>query len=242
MLFSKEQIFIVTGASSGIGKGVAQMLNNQGATIIAVARRLDKLEEARLSANNPDTFFCEEKDLTENIAELPSYIKMLKEKYGKFSGLAYCAGISLTSPFQLADMDAMQNMFNINYFAPMMMLKGILDRRMNVGRGMSNLLIASISASVCLKGNSIYSGPKAALIASAKSIAREEATKGVRLNVISPADILTPLTQDKYEARNPLYPMGVGEVDDVANLACFLLSNQAKWITGQNYKIDCARF
>ncbi len=242
MSFTKEQVFIVTGASSGIGKGVAHMLNEQGATVVAIARRADKLRETMLSAKYPDNFFYEVKDLTENISELSSYVKTLKDKYGKFSGLAYCAGISLTSPFQLADVEVMQNMFNINYFAPMMMLKGILDRRINIGRGTSNLLIASISASICLKGNSIYSGTKAALIASAKSIAREEATKGVRVNVISPADILTPLTEDKFESRNPLYPMGVGSVSDVSNLACFLLSDKAKWITGQNYKIDCARF
>ena len=82
-LFAKEQVFLVTGASSGIGQGVALKLNQEGATVVAIARRADKLEETKAQASAPEKFFCEVKDLAEDIADLPKYLKGLKDKYGK---------------------------------------------------------------------------------------------------------------------------------------------------------------
>lgn len=242
MEFKKEDIIIVTGASSGIGEGTALMLNEQGATVVAIARNEDRLNAMKAKCKYPENMYIEIKDLAEDIEGLPQYVKELKNKYGKFRGLAYSAGIVEVKPLQLLDVNEMKKLFDINYFAPIMMAKGFADKRNNVGKGTSMVFVASIAGFHCDRAMTTYSGAKAALASSVKSIARELAPHHIRVNCVSPSDIVTPLTSgvDGLRARKePLYPMGLGEVSDVANMITFLLSDKAKWITTQNYVVDC---
>ncbi len=241
--FDKNQIYVVTGASSGIGEGVALLLNELGATVVGIGRNLDRLDGMRLKAKQPESVFIEQKDLATDIQGLPSYVKALREKYGKFSGLAYCAGITLNQPLQMKDYECSRRLFDIDYFAPMFFAKAFGDRRNTVGRGTSMVFVSSAAAKCAARAMSDYCGAKAALSHSSHCIAKELAPHGVRVNCVLPADILTPMTladPDILASKN--YPMGVGEVSDVANLVVFLLSYKAKWITGQNYVVDCASF
>jgi NAD(P)-dependent dehydrogenase (short-subunit alcohol dehydrogenase family) len=237
--FKKEDIFLVTGASSGIGQGVASRLNELGATVIGIGRNQERLNELKQECKYPENMFLENKDLTENIEELPQYVKSLKEKYGKFQGMAYCAGISEVKPLQIIDLDNAKKMFDINYFAPLFMAKSFADKRNNNGKGSAIVFISSISALKSDKGHTVYAGSKAAIAASAKCIARELAGTGVRVNCVSPSDIKTPMNVDKTADDELNYPLGFGEVSDVTNMIVYLLSDKAKWITTQNYVIDC---
>lgn len=241
-LFTKEQIFLVTGASSGIGEEVALHLNREGATVIAIARNEKRLECMKSKSMHPENMYLEIRDLTVDIENLPRYVKELKEKYGKLQGLAYCAGIVEVKPLQMLDLSEMKHLFDINYFAPIFMAKGFADRRNNIGKGASAVFISSISAFMSSRGMATYAGSKAGLAASIKAIGRELAPSGVRFNCISPSDIKTPMTSGVsgiMEKKLPLYPMGLGDVEDVSNLVMFLLSNKSKWITTQNYIVDC---
>ena len=237
--FNKEQIFLVTGASSGLGEGTALLLNELGATVVGIARNEERLNKMKSKCKYPENMHLEIKDLTEDIENLPQYVKELKNKYGKFSGMAYCAGIAEVKPLQLLDISSMKKLFNINYFAPVMFVKGFADRRNNIGKGASIVVISSISGLKSDKGHCVYSGSKAAIAASMKSIAREVASQGIRVNCVSPSDVKTPMTMSKIEEENPKYPFGCGEVSDVANMIVYLLSDKSKWITTQNYVIDC---
>lgn len=241
--FSAEQHFVVTGASSGIGEGVALLLNELGATVVGIGRNKERLEGMRAKAKFPENVFLEQKDLAEDISGLPAYVKSLKEKYGKFSGMAYCAGITLNQPLQLKDYEVSRRLFDIDYFAPMFMTKAFGDRRNTIGSGTSIVLISSAAANCSARAMSDYCGAKAALSHSARCIAKELAPHGIRINCVLPADIVTPMTlADPDILASKSYPMGVGEVVDVANVVAFLLSDKAKWITGQNYVVDCASF
>ena len=135
--FDKEQIYIVTGASSGLGRATAMLLNELGASVVAIARREDKLNELKSECKYPENLYVEVKDLAEDIEALPQYVKSLKEKYGKFSGMAYCAGVSNINPIGSVDYDTIQKIFAINYYAPIFMTKGFVDRRCNIGKGAS---------------------------------------------------------------------------------------------------------
>lgn len=244
--FNKNQIYIVTGASSGIGEATALSLNELGATVIGMGRSIERLEKMKTKCKYPENMFLEPKDLTEDIGELPNYIKELKDKYGKFSGMAYCAGMSGVYPLKILDYEKAMKVFNINYFAPVLMTKGFVDRRNNIGRGASCVYISSMDAKICTRGQSIYSGSKAGLAASIKAISKEVSGQGIRLNCVLPSIIKTPMTSNNFvnltgvteDMQKDSYPFGWGEPNDVANMIVYLLSDKAKFISGQNYIID----
>ena len=135
-------------------------------------------------------------------------------------------------------------MFKVNYFAPVFFAKGLLDRRNNIGKGASIVAISSLESKLNDRGMIAYSSTKAALTSAYRCMAAEVAQSGIRVNVVSPSDIKTPMTmcvetQSLREGREEKYPMGFGEVEDVANFIAFLLSDKSKWITRQDYTIDC---
>lgn len=241
--FQKEQIFIVTGASSGIGEATAILLNSLGATIIGIGRSKERLEAMKTECKYPQNIFLEQKDLAEDIENLPNYVKSLKEKYGKFSGMAYCAGIVGLNPLKAITYEYAKKIFDINYFSPLMMIKAMTDKRNNIGKGTSIVCVSSIDALLSARGQSIYAGTKSALSTSSTAISKEIARNNIRINCVLPSLIKTPMTAAAAAAGYSLYadkceyPFGWGEPNDVANMICFLLSDKAKFISGQNYVI-----
>ena len=239
--FTKEQVYVVTGASSGIGEAIAKLLNQSGATVIAIARNIDRLNNMKSKCKYPENIHLEVKDLTEDIAGLPNYVKTLKEKYGKFSGMAYCAGIVMRNPLNTINYELIKKVFDVNYYAPILFTKGIADKRNNVGKGCSLVYLSSIDAKLSSKGQPLYAGSKAALSATIKTISKEVIKNGIRMNCILPSRIATPMNANDEFHKNEvseLYPFGWGEAIDVANLTVFLLSEKSKFISGQNYIVD----
>lgn len=246
-LFNSEDIFIVTGASSGIGKATAIAIVEAGGKVVAISRNNDMLLQAKSECIDSDAFFIEKCDLTEHLEDMPLFLMQLKEKYGKFTGIAYCAGDILLKPANNTSYKECIDLFNINYFAPYMMIKSFMDKRICVAGKASALAVASADAFLREKGLSAYSGTKAALQASLSTLAKEVASRGMRVNTVSPSDIKTPMTMNDAmtllrQGRESKYPLGYGEPKDVANVIIFLLSEKSKWITGHDYIVDCATF
>ncbi len=238
--FNSEQRFIVTGASSGIGESVALLLNELGASVIGIGRNRERLDAMKAKAKHPENVFLEQKDLAEDIAGLPAWIKSLKDKYGKFQGMAYCAGLPCIQPLRAVEYEHMQKIFAVNYFAPVFMAKGFADKRNNNGPKSVMVFIASGGGVHCDPGMTEYAGSKGALIATMQSIARELAPSGLRVNCVSPSLISTNMADEIARGfAEGKYPMGIGKPEYVANVIAFLLSDKTEWITAQNYMIDC---
>lgn len=241
--FNPNQIFVITGATSGIGAAVALAINSWGGVAICIGRNQSAFEELKRKAKEPNLLYFEQKDLTEDINTLPDFMKTLSRKYGKLSGVVCSAGITDTMPLRGVNLASMKHLFDIDYFVPIMMAKGFADKSVNVGAGASFVSVASIAGARPSKGQLAYGGAKEALVSSMIAIAKEYASSGIRFNTVSPSAIETPMTQnipeimDKFRAK---YPMGFGRPSDVGNLIVFLLSDAARWITGQNYIVDCA--
>ncbi len=244
--FTSEQRFVVTGASSGIGESVALLLTELGATVIGIGRNHDRLEGMRAKAKCPDRVYLEQKDLAEDISGLPAYVKLLKEKYGKFRGMAYCAGIGVLSPAKLLEFDTAKRLFVTNYFAPLFFTKGFIDRRNNIGRGCSIVHVSSIDAILSTKGQCLYAGSKAALSTSMKTLSREVSSAGVRINCVLPSMVDTPMAHSQAaedleiseEVQASMYPFGWAKPVDIANFIVYLLSDKSSFVSGQNYIID----
>lgn len=244
--FQKEQIYIVTGASSGIGEASAILLNELGATVVGIGRDEERLKAMKAQCKYPENIFLELKDLVQDIENLPNYVKNLKEKYGKFSGMAYCAGIAGLNPLKGVTYEYAKEIFDVNYFAALMTIKALTDKRNNVGQGTSIVCVSSADAVFGTKGQNVYAATKAALSTSIKAISKEITPLKMRINGVLPSMISTPMTENhniKDLEYNQIihelsYPFGWGEANDVANMICFLLSDKAKFISGQNYIID----
>lgn len=239
--FNSNQVFVVTGATSGIGEAVAIDINARGGVVVGIGRNKEAFDALIKKSEAPERLFFEQKDLTEDMASLPEYMEQLSQKYDKLSGIVCSAGITETLPLRAVSFSETKKIFDINFFVPLMMAKGFVQKSVHAGKGSSFVSISSVAYQNAVKGLISYGGSKAALVASMQAIAKEYAAEEIRFNVVSPGDIDTPMTQNIPEIMDIIkykYPLGLGKPQDVANVVSFLLSDEAQWITGQNYVVN----
>jgi len=249
-LFAPDQPILVTGASSGIGRAIALRCNALGATVIANGRDGERLRAARGQAERPEAFLIEAKDLVSDMEVLPGWVAKLREKYGKLGGFVHSAGLGLTAPLRLYDLEVSRKLFDIHVHAPMLLTRGFADRRNNIGPGSAIVFLTSTAAVNSPRATLAYASAKSALLAAARCASRELAAQGTRVNSIAPALVETPMGQgtaevmgeENFTEEKARYPFGLGKPEDVASMACFLLSQEARWITGQNIVMDGGRY
>lgn len=241
--FKDNDIFLVTGASSGIGKTIALQLNKLGACVIITSRRENLLYKTKQSAEYPDKVYVEPKDLSIDIDSLDLWVKDLSKKYGKLSGMALSAGVGGVRPISLINYTDSLNMMNINYFSPLMLIKGFSDRRSNIGKGSSIVIISSVAKLLGDKGQTEYAASKAAVSTIVKNLSNEFLNKYIRINSVSPGYIKTEYEDDEQDKTRILVNANGdeivgGETRDIADLVCFLLSEKSSWINGEDIVVD----
>ena len=249
MSFSAEQVILVTGASSGIGESIARTCVDRGATVLAVGRSRERLEAARDATSAPARWTSLVKDLADAPQTLPEWVTGLSRAHGKLWGLVHCAGTAVMDTLRTFDLAQSRDIFDINFNVPLLLSKGMADKRVH-HKGGSIVFLASVSGVFPEKGHLVYGATKAALLAAAKSLSQETAASGLRVNSISPGIVDTPMEKAAEafmgphyrEAQLGLYPLGFGQPEDVAEMAVFLLSPKARWITGQNFILSGGRY
>jgi len=238
--FSLEgKTILVTGASSGIGRAIAIECSRMGATVILTARNEGRLNETLESLEGGNHIkIISDLQREESISEL-------SDKLPNLDGIVHAAGIIKMLPFQFVSSKELNNIFDINFFAPVLLSQKLVKAK-KIKKYASIVFISSIGGSViALPGNSMYGSSKGAVTAMAKYMAVDLASKMIRVNCILPGMVETPLilpgtlTQEQLDLDIKLYPLKrYGKPEEIAYAAVFLLSNASSWTTGTNLVID----
>ncbi len=229
---------LVTGSSSGIGRGVAITCAKMGAAVVLNARNRQKLEtvlgllpegEHRIL----DADLTRESDLRELVEQLP-----------KLDGVVHCAGVGQRTLCKMLTGENVDSLMNINFRAPVLLQQALLQGK-KINKCASVVFIASIATWSPSIGNAIYSASKGAIVSYANCLSLELAPQKIRVNCISPAMVWTELImqdgfdKEQFEEDEKKYPLKrYGTPEDVANLVVYMLSDASSWMTGSNVKIS----
>ena len=241
--------YVIAGATSGVGSSSALRLLEEGASLLLMGRNTEKL--AKLALNFPgERVWCAPLDLES--ANIEENMKISFEQYMErrgvegFDGGIYCAGQSPLLALRGTTQKSIESLFRINYTGAIIFSKLVTSKHFrHTSKGSSVVLIASVCANKGEVGLSLYGGSKAALVATVKALGREIAPFGSRINCISPGWLDTEMNRksevlvpDLAEKMKQLHPLGLGSAEDVASAIIFLLSDEARWITGTNLTVD----
>lgn len=246
-----DRTYLVSGGGSGIGKGVAAGLVQSGAKVMIFGRNAERLsaaaEEIKVGGateGKPGEIVAFPADVTDE-DQVARAVEAATAWNGRLHGVVHCAGGSETiGPVTQIDSDAWRRTVDLNVNGTMYLLKHSA-REMVRGGGGSFVGISSIAASNVHRWFGAYGVSKSALDHLMMLGADELGPSWVRVNGIRPGLIRTELVEvllsspevsEDYRQCTPL--PRTGEVDDVANLAMFLLSDAASWITGQVINVD----
>ena len=241
--FSLEgKTVLVTGASSGIGRGIAVECSRMGAKVVINGRNKERLQK---------TFDqLEGEGHIQIVADLSIQedIERLANEVPELNGFVNSAGIPKICPVKRIDRQTLEEIMNVNAFGPILLTSQLL-RKKKLQKKSSIVLIASISG-VCMAntGEGPYAATKAALAGYTKTAAFELAAQGTRVNTICPGLVPTEIltlsnemfSEDQLkETMYGRYPLKrVGTPEDIANGAIYLLSDASSWVTGINLVID----
>jgi 3-oxoacyl-[acyl-carrier protein] reductase len=232
----------VTGASRGLGFGIAVRLAQAGYNVIAIARKPSSQLDATIrtfdgkGAVNFLPF-----DLAD-AAAIPAMVAGIRKRFGAPYGLVNNAGIGTSGVLATMRNSDIERLITLNTLSPIILTKYVVRAMIAHGNGRV-VNIASIVAFTGYSGLSVYSTTKAALIGFTRSLAREVGQVGVNVNAIAPGFLDTEMTLDVDDSdrqrivrRSALRRLP--EVDDVAQTVEFLLGNGARNITGTVLTVD----
>lgn len=233
------KIILVTGASSGIGKASAIEVSKLGAKVIVCGRDHERLTQTLQSLEGTG-HIAFEGDLLEQ-----ETIDRLVKDVPALDGVVFSAGKGLTMPFQFCDREKFDEVFDINFFSPMELLRQLFKKK-KINKGASVVMIASIAGTGRRSvGNAVYGSAKAALQTMVRYTALELAPKKIRVNGVCPGMVNTPfihsgaLTEEQLETDKASYPLKrYGEPEDIAHGVAYLLSDASSWVTGTSLVID----
>ncbi len=244
----QDRVAIITGASYGIGRAIAESLSKEGAKVAICARNQDQLDQAAQALGSD--VLAVQADMTQ-LADIEKLFAQTLERYGRIDILVNNAGGTHLS--QLLDLpdEAWQENIDVNLFSVLRCSRLALPhmRRQHWGRIIN---ISSIFGKQPGGGMIDYNATKAAVISLTKTLADELAKDNVLVNAVCPGPVRTPLWENAAKMINPEDPDGMieefaqaniplgrfGRPEEIASLVTFLASEQASFITGSAYDID----
>ena len=232
---------IVTGASRGIGKEIAELFASAGAMVIVndviVSSADEWIENSKYRENLVAYYF----DISDSSA-VRDQVLLIKKTYGKIDVLVNNAGIEYNELIGMINEEHMDKMFHVNVYGTINMIQSV-SRVMARNKGGS---IINISSMVALRGNAgqlVYSATKGAIVSITKSAAKELASKNIRVNSIAPGLTQTKMMDqaDLNKIQNRIDNICLGRIaqpQDIAGACLMLASDYASYISGQVIPVD----
>ncbi|WP_116544620.1 SDR family NAD(P)-dependent oxidoreductase [Pontibacter virosus] len=228
--FDNKHILII-GGTSGTGLAIARQLQAEGANVTVASRKTsDAIEALGIDHLELDV-----------LAFDPTFTKDLSNE---LHGLVYCPGSIKLKPFERMNPEDFRQEYELNVMGAIQSIKVLLPL-LRKPDSASIVLFSTVAAQLGMPFHASIASSKAALEGLTVSLAAEFASAGIRVNAIAPSLTATPLSQsllntpEKVEAADKRHPLGrVGQPEDLAKAATYLLSEDASWTTGQVLHVD----
>lgn len=240
-----RETILITGASSGMGQEMAVRFSEQYDLIIS-GRDADRLEHTKKMCHSSGMHTIWQYDLGRIDGVEESLTQFLMDNNLVINYFVHSAGFMKTVPIKMFTVELFQSSFNINVIAAAMIAKVLTKKKINKGALKSIVIISSNISGFGAKAFSAYAASKSASDGLMHCLAVELAPV-VRVNSVLPGGVRTAMTEHMYQDEELIrrmaaaYPLGLGESNDVFKAVQFLLSPDARWITGQQLTVDGGR-
>ena len=237
-----NKVVLITGASRGIGKAISIKLAENGARVVLLSRDEHELKKINDEfTNNGFQSIYKATDVSK-LNDLIDAVEYTKSTWNTVDAIINNAGIREDNLIARMKVESFERVIDVNLKGTFNGIKSVskLMIKNNYGRIIN---ISSVIAHIGNKGQSNYSASKSGIIGLTKSAAKELAQKNITVNAIAPGYIETNMTEkinniNKKQLLNSIPLNRFGKPEDIACLACFLLSDQADYITGQTINVD----
>lgn len=244
----KNQVSIVTGASSGIGRGITEVFVEEGARVVLADRNEQggRSVEAALRRAGGDALFiqCDVSDES----QVRSMVEQTVAAHGLIDVLVNNAGVNFVKPFDQMTLEEWDQVINVDLRGVFLCTQACINHFLKQGGG-SVVNIASVHTQAGMPWAAAYDAAKWGVVGLTKSLAVEYAARHIRFNCVSPGLIDTQIWQDMLDATEDVeackahwwdnIPAGrIGTPHEMGKVAAFLASDEASYVTGANYVAD----
>lgn len=247
----KDRVAIITGASRGLGEGIARAMAREGANTVLFSRNIQRLEQQEKDIRSMgQKAFSFKVDVTD-VSQVNQAVQEVLKRFGKVAILVNNAAIAPSIPFVEMPDDVRDSVIEVNLKGVWNCTRAVLPSMIKHKYGKIINISSVTGPKVSGKGVTIYSASKGAVSAFTRALALEAAEHGINVNAICPGSFDTPMmrslagprgwaSEDEYiKELGKEIPLGrLGAIDEMGDLAVFLASDHSKYITGTEIVID----
>ena len=242
MINLEGQIALVTGASRGIGRSIADTLGKAGATVIGTATTETGAEAISIHFKESNTKGCGKVLNVTDTESIDTLIKEITDEYGSITILVNNAGITRDNLMLRMKEAEWNDIINTNLTSVFRLSKACLKGMMKARKGRI-ISISSVVGSTGNAGQANYAAAKAGVVGFTKSLAQEIGSRGITVNVVAPGLIDTDMTRELSDDQKAHLlkniPLGtLGQSEDIANAVLFLASDMAAYISGETLHVN----
>ncbi len=236
---NRKKVYVIIGGSGGIGSHVARRLTADGAAVVLAARGSERLDALSAELGGAETRLVDATD----IEAVDALIKEVHSGHGRLDGIVNCVGSILLKAAHQTSVEDWRKTLAANLDSAFATVRaGARAMRKDGG---SIVLMSSAAARVGMPNHEAIAAAKAGVIGLGRSAAATYASKGIRVNIVAPGLVDTPMAAGitgnplMLKASEAMHPLGrIGRPEEVADVVAWLVSGDSGWVTGQVIGVD----